>query len=117
MTTLAASLFFAIGVIIAFARYLPRLPVLNRMMLAPPEQLEADAGEDQESADEPEAPYQELLGQRGTTTTPLRPSGHMKFEGRMYDVVAQGDFIEAGQPVEVIEIHHNRIVVRAAPRH
>ncbi|HEY6557878.1 MAG TPA: NfeD family protein [Polyangiaceae bacterium] len=47
----------------------------------------------------------------GTTLTPLRPAGMASFEGRRVDVVSNGEFIERGQPVEVLRDEGTRIVV------
>ncbi len=49
----------------------------------------------------------------GSAFTGLRPSGRAKFGELIVDVVTVGGFIDAGQPVRVIEIAGNRIVVDA----
>lgn len=56
----------------------------------------------------------ELVGQRGSAVTPLRPAGTAMIEGRRWDVVTDGSFIAAGQPVQVIAVEGVRIVVTAA---
>ena len=91
------------------ARYLPKIPYANRLMLIPPEdKAEAD--------DEPVLPGVEaaasLLGQVGTTTSMLRPSGMAKFGDRYIDVVTEGDFLPPGTPVQVVEVEGTRIVVK-----
>jgi membrane-bound serine protease (ClpP class) len=53
-------------------------------------------------------------GNRGTALTPLRPAGIASFEGKRIDVVSQGEFVEAGQSVEIVRDDGNRVVVRAA---
>jgi len=53
-----------------------------------------------------------LLDKTGTTTTPLRPSGKALIEGKEYDVIAQGAFINKGVEIKVIEVEGARIVVR-----
>ncbi|HSE91881.1 MAG TPA: NfeD family protein [Methylomirabilota bacterium] len=55
---------------------------------------------------------QRWLGMRGTTVSPLRPAGIADFGGERIDVVSRGEYIEAGQPIEVIRVEGNRIVVR-----
>lgn len=52
-----------------------------------------------------------LLGQTGRTLTPLRPGGSAMFGERRQDVVAQGEFVNAGTDVRVIEVKGDRIVV------
>ena len=55
--------------------------------------------------------YEKLLGQSGKAQTILRPSGKVMINGEKYDVVTQGEILEAGTPVKVIEVEGNRIVV------
>jgi membrane-bound serine protease (ClpP class) len=61
----------------------------------------------------PEPPGdQRWLGQRGTTTSPLRPAGVAEFDGERIDVVSRGEYVDAGEPIEVVRVEGNRIVVR-----
>jgi membrane-bound serine protease (ClpP class) len=53
-----------------------------------------------------------LVDQSGKTLTPLRPSGTALIDGQRHDVVSEGAFIEAGQPIKVIAVEGLRIVVR-----
>lgn len=55
--------------------------------------------------------YEKLLGQKGSAQTILRPSGKVVIDGKKYDVLTQGEILEAGTPVQVIEVEGNRIVV------
>jgi membrane-bound ClpP family serine protease len=91
------------------ARYLPKIPYANRLMLVPPE----DKPEVEESSPLPgvEAAVS-LLGQVGTATSMLRPSGMAKFGDRYIDVVTEGDFIPPGSSVQVVEVEGTRIVVK-----
>lgn len=52
-----------------------------------------------------------LIGAEGVAMTMLRPSGTIELNGRRIDAVANGTFVEPGQPVRVIEVHGNRVVV------
>ena len=53
-----------------------------------------------------------LLGRTGRTSSALRPAGIAEIDGRRVDVVSEGELVEAGQPIEVIRVDGNRIVVR-----
>jgi membrane-bound serine protease (ClpP class) len=53
-----------------------------------------------------------LIGARGAAETPLRPSGKVIIDGRRYDVVTGGEFLEAGTPIEVAAADGSRIVVQ-----
>lgn len=65
----------------------------------------------------PSAAWKVLVGHEGVTHTPLRPGGIALIDGRRVDVVAEGNWIEAGRPVRVIKVEGSRVVVReiAAP--
>ncbi|MCL2046793.1 MAG: hypothetical protein FWG88_10475 [Oscillospiraceae bacterium] len=55
---------------------------------------------------------QYLMGKTGIVLTICRPAGNVDFDGVKLDVVSQGEFIEKGKQVEVIEIEGSRIVVK-----
>jgi len=55
----------------------------------------------------------ELVGQKGRALTPLRPAGRVEIGERVIDVVSEGGFIDAGDAVEVVQVHGNRIVVQS----
>ncbi|WP_029631920.1 NfeD family protein [Zavarzinella formosa] len=100
------------SVLLAFfvSRFLPKIPYANRLMLVPPEdKIDADA----DSSPLPGVDsYIALLGQVGTTTSMLRPAGMAKFADRYVDVISEGDFIDAGTPVQVVEVEGTRVVVK-----
>lgn len=54
-------------------------------------------------------------GAVGVALTDLRPSGVASFEGHRVDVVTEGDYLAAGEPVEVLHAERYRRVVRRAP--
>ncbi len=90
-------------------RYLPHIPVLNRLMYRPSEETE-DA---EQELDHPmHAELQSLLGAIGVAATPLRPAGKTQFGDAYVDVVAEGAFIMPGTRVQVIEVEGNRVVVK-----
>jgi len=98
--------------ILAFilARYLPKIPYANRLMLVPPSDKPDIEGEMQYMPGAEVAAA--LLGQVGTATSMLRPAGMARFGDQYVDVVTEGDFIEPGTPIQVIEVESNRIVVK-----
>jgi membrane-bound serine protease (ClpP class) len=53
-----------------------------------------------------------LVGRAGVAETALRPTGKAVVDGRRLDVVSEGDFVEEGATIEVIEVAGPRIVVR-----
>ena len=56
-----------------------------------------------------------LAGTTGVARSDLRPSGVADIDGHRVDVVSDGDFIAAGQPVEVVLDEGYRRVVRRVP--
>ena len=53
-----------------------------------------------------------LMGKTGVVVTICRPVGNVDFDGVKLEVVTQGEFIEKGETVEVVEIEGNRVVVK-----
>lgn len=53
----------------------------------------------------------DLMGLTGKAATPLRPSGSAMFGTRRVDVVTEGEFIDVGSRIRVVETHGNRVVV------
>ena len=53
------------------------------------------------------------LGEKGVAITPLAPSGKARFAAGVVDVVSEGEFVEAHQPVEIVEIRGHIVKVRA----
>jgi membrane-bound serine protease (ClpP class) len=102
LTSLAsASVLFLIAL-----RFLPKLPIANRLVL----QAEI-AGSAPGTSLSPE-----LAGRHGHATTPLRPSGKISIDGQILDVVAEGEFVAQGEPVEIVKIDGMRILVARTKR-
>lgn len=56
--------------------------------------------------------YAGLVDRRGRTLTPLRPSGIVRIGDAEIDVVTQGEYVDVGREVRVIEVEGGRVVVR-----
>jgi membrane-bound ClpP family serine protease len=110
LTVIVGAALAAIVAAILMNRYLPHAPMFNRMLLAPPSGQEAS----EISAREATAQFDHLVGQQGTTVTPLLPSGKARFGDQLVDVLADGEFIERGKTVVVTQARGNRVVVRPA---
>jgi len=93
------------------ARFLPKLEFLSGLILTP----SAKRGAERliSSTTVPERSSESLkVGDRGVAITILRPAGKARFTDIYVDVVAEGDFIDKGSKVEIIEIFGNRVVVK-----
>lgn len=88
-------------------RFLPRSRFFNRLALS----AATSAAEGYTAAPDTSS----LVGQTGIALNALRPSGAARINGQRLDVVTSGEFIEAGQPVHIVEAHGNRLVVAKAP--
>ncbi len=55
-----------------------------------------------------------LVGRLGVAKSPMLPSGSVFVDGQWIDAVSQGDAIEPGEPIIVVEVRANRVVVRRA---
>lgn len=52
-----------------------------------------------------------ILGHDGEVVSPLRPAGLARIDGRRVDVVSRGELIEVGEPIRVVSVEGNRVVV------
>ena len=55
------------------------------------------------------------IGKRGIADSTLRPVGFVLIGNHRLDAIAEGDVIEMGQSVEVVDAYDNQIKVRAIP--
>lgn len=110
LTKVGIGLALGMTMAIVLARYLPHMPYANRLVLQPPEEAEESVGLEQTQGG---LPATSLLGAIGVAATTLRPAGKAQFGEAFLDVIAEGDFVEAGSRVQVIEIEGLRIVVKA----
>jgi membrane-bound ClpP family serine protease len=62
----------------------------------------------------PEDSRRGLLGRVGVARSKMLPSGAVEINGQMIDAMSQGQAIDPGQYVVVIEVRANRVVVRPA---
>lgn len=97
----------------ALSKYLPRLAFLSGLMLAPAVAKRGDEFEVSTTSVPREAAVRVKVGDTGEVVSTLRPAGRAKFGPCVVDCVAEGEFIQKGKKVEIIEIRGNRVVVRA----
>jgi membrane-bound serine protease (ClpP class) len=103
----AFSILVAILATLLLLRYFPRLPFGRRLILET--NLQAQEGYESSPAED-----HRWLGKQGVAVSDLRPSGIARFDRERVDVVSDGTFIDAGQPLEVVRIDGNWVVVRLA---
>jgi membrane-bound serine protease (ClpP class) len=101
------SLLAALALSLALMRLLPALPFGRRVILdtgLPP-------GGGWEAREEQHRP---APGAHGTAASPLRPAGIADIGGARVDVVTEGEYVDAHEPIEVLRVEGNRVVVRLA---
>ncbi|GAC1467267.1 MAG: hypothetical protein NVSMB9_08700 [Isosphaeraceae bacterium] len=104
----------AVGVgAVLVARYLPSLPLFNRLVLkAEPWTVVIDPDLHPSQRTEGYDSLAYLVGETGRTTTVLRPSGKARFGDALIDVTADGFFMEPDSLVEVVDVQGSRVIVK-----
>jgi membrane-bound serine protease (ClpP class) len=69
-------------------------------------------GEGSGSAAEGVENYAALVGKTGVADSALRPSGKAVFDDKVYNVEADGEFVDPGRGIKVTRVRGNRIIVR-----
>jgi membrane-bound ClpP family serine protease len=104
--TLAAAVIGLPGAIVMALRWWPSTPLGRRMLLRVPR------GQDVLPDSPRKRGLKDLINRVGHAKSQILPSGAVTIDGRTIDAVSEGMPIEAGQPVRVIEVRGNRVVVR-----
>lgn len=102
--TMAITLILGVAMIASLVRYLPENTMFNKLVLSE----STDRSRGYTGADT----HDDLMGSEGVTMTSLRPSGTALLNDRRIDVVSDGDFIEKGARVKVVETANLKVVVR-----
>jgi len=105
LTRLITSVLVAVLAALALLRFLPRTPFGRKLV------LDSGMTADQGYISAPEEEIK-LLGLAGVAVSPLRPAGLAAIEGRRIDVISEGEYLDAGEPILVIRVDGNRVVVR-----
>ena len=56
--------------------------------------------------------YENLIGQIGQCVTILRPSGRVEINGKVYQAISAGEFVEVGETILVSGTEENQIIVK-----
>ena len=107
LVTTSFALLGGVVVTIALMRYLPDSKLASPIILksaVPGMESEATTGD----------PIATRVGQTGETTTDLRPAGKARIDGLLIDVTSDGEWVEKGKAVRVVQHEGSHIVVRPA---
>ncbi len=95
------------------AKYVPKIDFLSGLILVPT----AVKPGSQMRVSMRKPPESQTIGvktgDKGQVVSILRPTGKARFGDAIVDVVAEAEFLDTGTKVEIIEIHGNRVVVKA----
>ncbi len=97
----------------ALRRVLPNSPFFRNLMLDP-ESRKRELGIDDEVDRDSVVDWSHLAGKQGVAITRCIPSGKVRIDGKVYDVISDGRMIDKGQSVTVTEAIGNRVVVKPA---
>ncbi len=108
--TLVIAIGFAGGLLVVFAalKYLPQTRIGNWMVLEKAVAGGASLGEETTSQAE------SYEGRTGVAESDLRPAGKGRFEGKLLDITADGEFIEVGSALRIVKHEGSRVVVERA---
>ena len=103
--------FLAAGIFMTW--YFGTIPVLGRLVLAPPSPHEAPPGPAVATSVAVAGGRRIVaVGQIGEAVSPLRPAGKARFADDLVDVLTEGDFVDQGSRVRVVRVQGTSIVVR-----
>ena len=88
-------------------KFLPKTPFWDRITLT--RQMRREDGF---SAQQPG--LESLRGKTGVARTNLRPAGVAEIDGKPVDVVTEGDMLDLGTRIVVVQVEGNRVVVKRA---
>lgn len=105
--TFTATMIVVVPAVLALAfKYWPKTPMGKAILGELPSEDEV----------RPEDPRRALIGRVGIARSKMLPSGAIEIDGQMIDAMSQGQVIEPGQYVVVVEVRGNRVVVRPAEK-
>jgi membrane-bound serine protease (ClpP class) len=90
---LALGIFGSLAFLFVMLKYLPQLKFIENTML-PGSLARGNGSEDQAKA--------KLVGMSGVATTNLRPNGKAEIDGKVFEVLAEGEFIDKGEAIRVV---------------
>jgi len=112
LAVVAAACVGVIAMVFTARHYLPRAPLLNRMVLEPLQDEQREALDQSERV----ADYSHLIGATGIAQTDLLPTGKARIDQELIDVIAESEPLDRGTPLEVVSAQASRVIVRAAGR-
>ena len=102
--TVTGALGLSVLGMIMISRHLPQMAMFNSVFPQNPTPADVQPTDDYHGS--------VRVGDLGRCEGPLRPAGKARFGEVLADVVSEGDFVEAGTAIEIIERRGNVVIVR-----
>jgi membrane-bound serine protease (ClpP class) len=106
MTTIVVVVLGVPGLVSFALRVWPETPIGRRLMLDTPTDDEVRPDSNLRRS------LKDLEGKLGVARSLMTPNGAVEVAGQMIDAVSQGDVIEPGRQVRVVEVRGTRVIVR-----
>ena len=110
LTAVMLSLLGSMAAMLVLMRFLPQ-GRLGRWLVLQTTLGTDDTATSDESWQSAPSEWAQYVGMTGVAATDLRPSGKVRIDGKLVDVVSQGEIVDKGDPVVVIEVEGVRVVV------
>ncbi len=91
-------------------KYLAEAPFLRHLMLKPVDDEMVKTREEREQV----VDFSHLTKKAGVATTPLMPAGKARIGDDIVDVTCEKEAIERGEPIVVVRVQGNKVVVKRA---
>jgi membrane-bound ClpP family serine protease len=104
----------SVGVVFVVADLIiiPVLVIIGARMLAASHATLRETLDSKSGAVSQPPEWSQVQDREGVTVSVLRPAGSAMIDGKKYDVVSKGDFINKGTSIVVVAVEGNRIVVK-----
>ncbi len=104
--TMAITMILGMLMMFSLGKYLPHNRMFSKLILVDSMSKESGYNSNNNTDD--------YLGKEGIALTPLRPAGTAIIDDQRVDVVTQGDYIENGARIKVVNTTSSRVVVTRA---
>jgi membrane-bound serine protease (ClpP class) len=107
-TAMTIALVISVALMWYLAKHLPQMPLVSQLILSG----EVARGQTIDAGTTAIETVDLTVGDCGVALSILRPAGKARIRDQVRDVVTEGDMVQKGAPLEVIDVSGNHVVVR-----
>jgi len=96
------TLIATVALVVIFFKFLPKTKTFSKIALV----------DGQIGSTSHEISYDEIIDKEGIALTILRPSGIASINGKRYDVVTAGEFINKNDSIKVVHVEKGKVIVK-----